>query len=71
MSYYYLMDTTQKESVDSQVLAGTPKSNIVGDKWILECTVSGLDCIVEYATSQDCINYIIETNEEWDELLNV
>lgn len=71
MTYYYLMNTLQKESVNEQLLSGAPKSNLAGDKWILECTDSGLECIVEYTSSQDCINYIIDTNEEWDEFFNI
>lgn len=71
MSYYYLMTTVQKDSINEDLLEGSPKSNISGDKWILECTQSGLDCIVEYASPQDCVNYINENGELWDEFYNI
>lgn len=71
MSYYYRMTTAQKESTDPTKIEGEPGCNLAGTEWILECTESGLECIVEYASSQDCVTYINNNGELWDEFYNL
>ena len=71
MTTYYLMTTEQKESVDYILLHQEPFSNIAGDKWILESTASGLDCIDTYKNTDACIEYVQEHIEEWDEFYNI
>ena len=51
------MNTEQKDATGS-ALFQEPYSNIAVDKWIVECTVSGLGCITEYASSEDCKKYV-------------
>lgn len=71
MNIYYLMTTEQKEAVEAEVLFQEPYSNITTDKWIVECTVTGLDCITEYASAGECKEYVVENLSEWDDLYGV
>jgi len=71
MNIYYLMTTEQKEAVEAEVLFQEPYSNITTDKWIVECTVTGLDCITEYASAGECREYVVENLSEWDDLYGV
>ncbi len=71
MNIYYLMTTEQKEAVEAEVLFQEPYSNITIDKWIVECTVTGLDCITEYASAGECREYVVENLSEWDDLYGV
>lgn len=65
------MTTEQKEAVEAEVLFQEPYSNITIDKWIVECTVTGLDCITEYASAGECREYVVENLSEWDDLYGV
>jgi len=65
------MTTEQKEAVEAEVLFQEPYSNITTDKWIVECTVTGLDCITEYASAGECREYVVENLSEWDDLYGV
>lgn len=65
------MTTEQKEAVEAEVLFQEPYSNITTDKWIVECTVTGLDCITEYASAGECKEYVVENLSEWDDLYGV
>ena len=67
MNTYYLMNTEQKDAAGS-ALFQEPYSNIAVDKWIVECIASGLDCITEYASSEDCKKYVVENLKDWEEL---
>ena len=71
MNTYYLMTTEQKDSVEAEVLFQEPYSNIVADKWIVECTDNGLDCITEYTSAEECKQYVIENLSKWDDLYGV
>ena len=62
------MNTDQKDAVEADVLYQPPYSNIVVDKWIVECTVNGLDCITEYASAEDCKKYIVKNLSDWEDL---
>ena len=71
MNTYYLMTTEQKDSVEAEVLFQEPYSNIATDKWIVECTIGGLDCITEYTSAEECREYVIANLSEWDDLYGV
>ena len=71
MNTYYLMTTEQKDSVEAEVLFQEPYSNLVADKWIVECTDNGLDCITEYTSAEKCRQYVIENLSVWDDLYGV
>ena len=71
MNTYYLMTTEQKEAVEKEALFQEPYSNIAVEKWIVECTVTGLDCITEYASAGECREYVVENLSEWDDLYGV
>jgi ABC-type microcin C transport system duplicated ATPase subunit YejF len=57
--------------VEAEALFQEPYSNITTDKWIVECTVEGLDCITEYANAEECREYVIENLSVWDDLYGV
>jgi len=71
MNTYYLMTTKQKEAVEAEVLFQEPYSNIAVEKWIVECTAAGLNCITEYANAEECKAYVVENLSEWDDLYEV
>jgi len=71
MNTYYLMTTEQKDAVEAEVLFQEPYSNIATDKWIVECTTGGLDCVTEYASAEECREYVIENLSVWDDLYGV
>ena len=71
MNTYYLMTTEQKDTVEAEALFQEPYSNITTDKWIVECTTKGLDCITEYANAEECREYVIENLSVWDDLYGV
>jgi hypothetical protein len=71
MNTYYLMTTEQKDAVEAEALFQEPYSNITTDKWIVECTVEGLDCITEYTSAEECRGYVIANLSEWDDLYRV
>ena len=71
MNTYYRMTTAQKDAVPRENFDCLPYSNLVGDEWIAECNVSGLQSIVEYSTVEECVDYIKVNNSEWDEFYNV
>ena len=71
MNTYYLMTTEQKDSVEAEVLFQEAYSNLVADKWIVECTDDGLDCITEYTSAEECREYVISNLSEWDDLYGV
>lgn len=65
------MTTEQKDAVEAEALFQEPYSNITTDKWIVECTVGGLDCITEYANAEECREYVIENLSVWDDLYGI
>ena len=54
------MTTEQKDAVEAEMLFQEPYSNITTDKWIVECATGGLDSITEYASAEECRQYVIE-----------
>lgn len=71
MKTYYRMTTAQKDAVPKEKFDCLPYSNLVGDEWISQCNVSGLECIVEYPTVEECVEYIRINNSEWDEFYDL
>lgn len=71
MNTYYRMTTAQKDAVPTESFDCLPYSNLVGDEWIAECNVSGLESIIEYSTAEECVEYINEHLSEWDEFYDV
>ena len=71
MNTYYRMTTAQKDAVPKENFDCPPYSNLVGDEWIAECNVSGLESITEYSTVEECVEYIKVNNSEWDEFYDV
>lgn len=71
MSYYYLMNTLQKDTLTEDLLEGQPKSNLSGSEWIIEASASDLECIQAFPSAQECINYIVINNSDWDEFYNI
>ena len=71
MNTYYRMTTAQKDAVPTENFDCLPYSNIVGNEWIAECDVPGLECIEEYPTAEECVEYIRVNNSEWDEFYDV
>ena len=71
MNTYYRMTTAQKDAVPTENFDCLPYSNLVGDEWIAECYIEGLESITEYSDAQECIEYINENLSEWDEFYDV
>ena len=71
MNTYYRMTTAQKDAVPTESFDCLPYSNLVGDEWIAECYIEGLESITEYSDDQECIEYINKHLSEWDEFYDV
>ena len=71
MNTYYRMTTAQKDAVPTENFDCLPYSNLVGDEWIAECYIEGLESITEYSDAQECIEYINEHLSEWDEFYEI
>ena len=71
MNTYYRMTTAQKDAVPTENFDCLPYSNLVGDEWIAECNIEGLESITAYSDTQECIEYINENLSEWDEFYDV
>lgn len=71
MKVYYRMSERQKNTVPTENINCEPYSNLVGEEWIVECNVQGLECITEYSSNITCREYVNDHIHEWDEFHDV
>lgn len=65
-SYYYLMDTSQKDLINPATLKSVPFPNIEESLWIIETTVPGLDCVTAFISNTECSIFVKSQLQEWD-----
>lgn len=65
------MTTAQMEAVPKEDLDCSPYHNVSGDEWIVEAHTQGHDAIMEYASAEECRDYINSNPEQWDEYYNI